>query len=179
MFSDPQKNLEQFDVTPPMIVGDFGSGSGHYSLALAKMVGDGGRVYAIDIQKELLSKLKNEAAKNHIFNIDVIWADFETPLGSHLKDKTLDRAVVSNVLFQINDKGNFIKEVERVLRPSGKVLVIDWSDAPAAGAEGVGPDKKNILAKDACRKLFEKNGFVFEREINAGEHHYGFIFSKA
>ena len=174
MFSDPKKNLSQFDIMPTMSVGDFGSGAGYYSIALAKMVGETGRVYAIDIQKELLGKIKNDSAKEHLFNIDIIWADFEAPLGTRLGDSVLDRGVISNVLYQVENKEGFIKEVSRVLRPSGKVLVIDWLDSFG----GLGPHKKSILVKEECRKLFEKGGFVFEKEIKAGAHHYGFILKK-
>ena len=159
MFSDPKKNLTQFDVMPTQSVGDFGSGAGYYTLPLAKMVGDSGRVYAIDIQKDLLSTLKNNAAKEHLFNVDIIWADFEEPQGLRLGDATLDRGVIANVLFQIENKDGFVKDVNRVMRPTGKVLVIDWSDSFG----GLGPDKKSLLAKEKCRKLFEGGGFIFEK----------------
>lgn len=174
MFSDPKKNLDQFDIMPTMSVGDFGSGAGFYSVPLAKMVGDKGRVYAIDIQKELLLKIKNDARKAHLFNIEIIWADFEEPLGLRLKDSVLDRGVISNTLFQIEHKSGFIKEVKRVLRPTGKILVIDWLDPFG----GIGPERKKILPKDECLKLFKDEGFALEREINAGAHHYGFVFKK-
>ncbi len=160
---------------PTQSVGDFGSGSGFYSLALAKMVGDSGRVYAIDIQKDLLAKIKNEAAKSHLFNIEIIWADFEAPLGTRLKENTLDRAIISNTLFQIENKEDFLSEVARVLRPSGKVMVVEWADSFG----GLGPEKNKILPKEKCLKLLQKAGFVLEKEIKAGAHHYGFVMKKA
>lgn len=174
MFSDPKKNLEQFDIMPTQSVGDFGSGAGYYTIPLAKMVGDAGHVYAIDIQKDLLSTIKNNAAREHLFNVDIIWADFEMPQGLRLGDATLDRGVIANVLFQIENKDVFIKEVSRVMRPTGKIVVIDWSDTFG----GLGPDKKSLLSKEKCRKLVESGGFIFEKEIEAGAHHYGFVFKK-
>ena len=59
IFSDPKKNLKQFCLEEGMRVADFGSGSGYYTLAAAEAVGDTGRVYAIEIQQELLKKVKN------------------------------------------------------------------------------------------------------------------------
>ena len=61
MFSDPEKNIEQFSLGKGMHVADFGTGSGFYALAAAEAVGETGRVYAIDVQKDLLEKLKKEA----------------------------------------------------------------------------------------------------------------------
>ncbi|MBI2474518.1 MAG: methyltransferase domain-containing protein, partial [Candidatus Taylorbacteria bacterium] len=60
-FSDPSHNVEQFDLQSGMTVADFGTGSGYYAFAAAKAVGDKGKVYAIDVQKPLLEKLKREA----------------------------------------------------------------------------------------------------------------------
>jgi ubiquinone/menaquinone biosynthesis C-methylase UbiE len=174
VFSDPTKNLSQFDISPTQSVGDFGSGAGFYVLPLAKAVGDEGHVYAIDIQKELLSKIKTDAAREHLFNVDIIWADFEESQGLRLGDGVLDRGLITNTLFQIANKDGFIKEVNRVLRPTGKIMVIDWSDSFG----GLGPDKKSLLSKEQCRKLLENGGFIFEKEIQAGAHHYGFIFKK-
>ena len=174
MFSDPQKNLEQFDLMPSMTVADFGAGSGHFALRAARMVGHSGRVYAIDVQKQVLANLANEARLAHIKHLDTIWADLEKPHSSHLRAHTIDRALVVNVLFQLTHKDALVEEIARVLRPHGKVLVIDWDDATMK----FGPDRNSVVPHTAARALFEKHGFEYERMINAGAHHYGMIFSR-
>ena len=50
-------------------------------------------------------------------------------------------------------------------------MLIDWSQLSIMGA-------KNIIQKDKAREMFEKKGFVWQRDINAGEHHYGMILVK-
>ncbi len=174
MFSDPQKNVEQFTPKLGSLVADLGSGSGHYSLALARAVGDKGKVYSIDIQKDLLAKLKNEANQTGLFNIEVIWGDVEKIGGSRVKSEFLDGAVVSNLLFQVTDKETLIKEAYRLLKKDGRIMVIDWSDSFG----GLGPHREAVITKEKARELFEQSGFVFDREIQAGEHHYGLIFRK-
>lgn len=174
MFSDPQKNLEQFDIAPGMSVADFGSGAGHYSFLLGRAVGSSGRVFALDIQKDLLITLKREAEKAHLFNIEIIWSDFDNSGGTKLKNAVVERGIIANVLFQINHKENFAREVDRVTRPGGKLLVIDWLDSFG----GIGPEPKSVFAKEKCRALFEQVGFTMEKEISAGMHHYGFVFKK-
>ena len=69
-----------------MHVADLGAGSGHYTLAAAKKVGESGRVYAIEVQKDLLTRIKNLAQTEHINNVEVIWGDVENRGGTKLKD---------------------------------------------------------------------------------------------
>jgi len=174
MFSDPQKNLEQFDLQKGMRVADFGAGSGFYASTAAKLVGDKGKVFAVDIQKDLLTRLKKEAVAKKILNIEIIWGDLEKEGGAKLKDDSVDRVIISNLLFQIDGKENMAKEAARVLKPKGKILAIDWTDS----FNGLGPPDKNVFGKEAARTLFENAGFVLERTIDAGTHHYGLIFLK-
>lgn len=174
MFADPKKNLEQFDIAPGMTVADFGAGAGFYTLLAARMAGDSGRVYAIDIKQDLLLTIKREATRAHLYSIDYIWADLEKPGGTKLASSSVDRGIICNVLFMMSDKESFASEVGRVIRQNGKVLVSDWADSFG----GLGPEKKSLIPKDQCRKMFESKGFQFEKEIEAGKHHYGFVFKK-
>jgi len=170
-FSDPQKNIAQFDVGPGMQVADLGSGTGFYTIEAARKVGQSGKVYAIEVQKDLLSKLKSNAAHEHLLNIEVIWGDIENIGGTRLRDGSVDRAIVANVLFQVEHKDNFCLETKRILKPGGKALVVDWT-----GDTPLGP--KISVSEPTARALFEKAGFNFESSISAGDHHYGLIFSK-
>lgn len=174
MFSDPVKNVEQCGIQAGMEIADFGSGSGHYSLAAAKALISTGRIYAIDIQQELLTKLKNTATREGIYNVEVIWGDIEKINGTKLKDNTIDLVFLSNILFQVDDKEGVIKEAKRVLRAGGRALVIDWTDSFG----GLGPKPESVFRKDMAVSLFEKNGFHLDREILAGAHHYGLIYKK-
>jgi len=174
MFSNPEKNIEQFHVEPGMIAVDLGSGTGFYSLALGKMVGPSGRVYAVDIQKELLSKLQTDAKRESIHNIKLIWGDLDLEKSSTLDDNYADRVVLANVLFQVENKDNLISEAYRILRPGGKLLFVDWSDSFG----GLGPRPKDVVKPDVARTMLEAERFIFEREIQTGDHHYGFIFKK-
>ena len=174
MFSDPVKNVEQCGIQAGMEIADCGSGSGHYSLAAAKALMSTGRVYAIDVNKDLLTKLKNHASHDGMYNVEVIWGDIEKPNGTKLRDGSVDFVFLSNILFQLDDKDMVVKETKRVLKQGGRVLVVDWSDSFG----GIGPTPKMVVKKDKAMELFEKTGFHLDREISAGSHHYGFIYKK-
>jgi ubiquinone/menaquinone biosynthesis C-methylase UbiE len=175
MFANPEKNISQFNVDPGHVIADFGSGQGHYSIATAKKIGNTGMVYALDIQQSLLQKLKNTAEELGLKNINIIWADLDEERGSTLKDGIIDRIIASNILFQVEKKDNLIAEIYRVLKPKGRVLLIDWQDS----FSGLGPKENEIIKKDVARVMFESHNFIFEKEIQTGDHHYGLIFKKS
>ena len=174
MFSDPVKNVEQCGIQVGMDIADLGAGSGHYTIAAAKALASTGRVYAIDAQKELLSKLKNSAAREGLYNVEVIWGDIEKVSGTRLSDGSVDLVFLCNVLFQLEDKTNIIKEIKRILKPTGRTLVVDWSDSFG----GIGPKPDMVIKKETVMDNFQKEGFHLDREISAGMHHYGLIFKK-
>lgn len=175
MFSDPKKNIEQFVLGEDMHVADFGSGSGAYSIAAAFAVGADGKVYAIDAKPELLSRLKKEAEEARLSNIEVINGNLEDEGGSNLRDGAMDAVIVSNILFQINDKSTFVSEVKRVLHSGGRVLVVDWKESFG----GAGPQPENIIKEEAIKALFVSLGFSYEKNIDAGAYHYGIVFKKS
>lgn len=168
MFSDPVKNLKAFDLRENMIVADLGAGSGFYAIPAAKMVPQG-KVYAIEIQKDFLTAIHNKAKEAHLNNIECLLGDIEKVGGTKLKDKIVDAVITSNVFFQVVDKDKFITEIKRILKPRGKLLLIDWSDNSAAAGFG------KIVPKNITREMFEKKGFTWQRDIDAGGHHYGII----
>lgn len=172
MFSSPEQNIEKVHIDPGMKVADLGSGTGSYSIAAARLVGPSGRVYAVDVQKDLLEKIKHEALSQGISNIELIWADLDEPNGTKLANHLVDRVIIANVLFQVEGMDEMLEEAKRILKPNGKVLFIDWSDSFG----GIGPQNSDIIRPDVAQVMFQDHGFELEKEIEVGDHHYGLIF---
>jgi ubiquinone/menaquinone biosynthesis C-methylase UbiE len=175
MFSDPKNNIERLGLSDGMIVADLGSGSGFYAIEAGRAVAPTGRVYAVDVQKDLLERLQKDARKVGVRNIEIMTGDLEKLGGSRMRDMFCDVVIASNVLFMLEDKKTFLNEVKRILKSKGRFLIIDWS----ASFSGMGPHHDHVLYKDDAMKLALASGFVFDREIDAGAHHYGIIFRKA
>jgi ubiquinone/menaquinone biosynthesis C-methylase UbiE len=171
MFSDPIRNIAQFNIGPTMSVADLGAGAGFYTFEAAKRVGHDGKVYAVEVQRELIEKVKKMATQAHVFNIEVILGDAERIGGTHLKEDSIDRVIASNILFQIEDKNTFCLEIKRILKRGRVVMIIDWSESSSIGHQ-------TIVSESSARALFEKHGFTYERTFSAGDHHYGLIFRK-
>ncbi len=173
MFSDPEKVIREMFVAEGMTVADFGSGVGFYTIPLSRRVGPYGRVFAVDIMGDFLRKLKNEASRAGLSNVEVIQGDLESPNGSGLLTASLDRIVIANTLFQSDNPLQVVLEARRVIKHNGKVAVIDWEDS----FNQIGPHTDHVITKEETRDLFEQNGFQFESFIDAGEHHYGMLYS--
>lgn len=174
MFSQPSENIKQFYIDPGMHVADLGSGSGHYVIEIAKAVGHNGKVYAVDIQQDLLSRITKQIEEAGLRNVKTIWGDLEHLRGTSIRDMAVDRVVFSNVLFQVEHKDVAIQEAARILKPRGQLLFIDWSDSFG----GLGPTPDQILSPYDAKDLFEANGFDFDRDIHTGDHHYGIVFRR-
>lgn len=169
MFADPVKNLRAFGLEENNIVADLGAGTGFYSIAAGKMA-PRGKVYAIEINKDFLATIKSKVKGANLNNVEIIWGNIEKIGGTKIGDGIVDAIIASNVLHQVENKNKFIGEIKRILKPKGKMLLIDWSANSAITAF------KMAIPKSKAREMFEKEDFIFEREINAGAYHYGMIF---
>lgn len=172
MFLKPEQNISILGLQEGMTVADFGSGTGFYSIEASKKVGNSGHVYSIEIQKDLIKKLENEIKELNLSNIECIWGDIEKYNGSKLASLSMDAVIISNVLFQAEDKLGLIDEAKRILKKDGKILLVDLSQSLG------GPDKSNhyIITEDEALDLFTKRGLKVVEQISTSPHHYGIIF---
>jgi|SRR3989344_6303930 len=174
-FVSPERVIAQFGVADGMHIADFGCGSGHFTLAAAARAKESGKVYAIDIQQDLLGKLKNVARAARLNNIEIVWGDIEQPRGSTLPDKSMQAVLLTNILFQLKHKDEAIAEIKRVLSSGGRVLLVDWR-----GSFGnMGPREEDVVTEDAAMEKFENAGFRLVGRISMNGYHYGLIFKKA
>lgn len=172
-FSEPRENIMQLGLREGMKVGDFGAGSGHYARAAAAIVGHSGKVYAIDVQEDVLKHLTLNTHEQHHRTIESIWGNFEKLGGTHLRDHTLDAIILANALFQVDDRSGLVAEIKRVLKPGGKLMVIDW----AGSYGGMGPSPERVVPEHTVDEFFITNGFHKVKSFRGGPHHYGIVFS--
>ncbi len=174
-FVMPDVVTTHFHLRPGDKVGDFGAGGGYFTNALSQAVGHEGKVFAIEIQRNLADTLTNKVRQEHLGNVEVVWGDFEEEGACNIADDVLDAAMVVNSLFQTDDKKAALKEIARTLRGGGKLFIIDWSESWG----GLGPQPNNVLSEDEARSVAESLGLTFERSFDAGDHHYGLAFRKS
>jgi len=172
MFSNPEQNVNKLGIREGMKVADFGAGTGSYIRAISKKVGNTGKVYAVEIQKDLVKRLEKEIYDWGLSNAKCIWGDIESNGGTNIGDHLVDVIIISNVLFQVPDKIGLIDESKRILKKDGKILLIDWVDSFG----GMGPSLNHVVKEDEAVKLFQSRGFKLLEKLTVSDHHYGIIF---
>ena len=173
-FVDPDTVSTHFYIKEGDTVADFGAGGGYFMEILAKLVGTEGKMYACEIQKELSIKLGDAARSKGLAQVHPLWCDVEELGGSKIPDEELDVAIVVNTFFQFEDKDIALQEMLRTLRSGGKLFIIDWSES----FNGLGPQAGHVVSELDAKAFAEKQGFVFERAFDSGDHHYGLAFRK-
>lgn len=174
-FSSPRENVLQLGLREGMKVGDFGAGSGHYTRAAAGVVGHSGKVYAIDVQEDILKHLKLNSQEHHQRIISTIWGDIEKSGGTHLRDQSLDAVLLANTFFQIENRYGLLGEIKRVIKPGGKLMLVDW----AGSYGGMGPAPEKVVPEHEAEGFFINGGFHKVKSFRAGPHHYGIVFTSA
>jgi len=179
-FLEPERIVKLFGLKSGDHVADFGAGHGYFTMALARSVGNEGKVWAIDIQKPVLDIIRSRAKTEHLLNIEYVWADLEEPGRSGLAERFMDFVVIGNILFQAGRRDIVLREAWRVLREGGRLAMIEWGQDlnPEISRYGVGPPRELRIKKEDGRALAIQAGFEFDREFAAGPHHYGLLFKK-
>lgn len=172
MFSSPEKNIAQLGLQVGMRVADLGAGTGFYTKILSKKVGNTGKVYAVEVQKDFVTKLESDVKHWGLSNVTPIWGDIEKIDGTKILSNSIDAVVISNVLFQTEDKLGLVDETKRILKKGGIVLLVDWND----GSTVLGFDSSKIIGEKTAKELFIKRGFKTVSNINVSSDHYGIIF---
>lgn len=177
-FMNPERILLEIGIGKRDKVADFGSGAGYFTIPLARAVGEEGKVWAVDVLRSALEVIESKAQLERLFNIETIRGNLEMPGGSRLKEKSVDLAMLSNVLFQSQKHREILEEARRILKNDGRLVIIDWIPEKC---HLLGPGQPGAgwpMASREIKKEAKSVGFKLEREFAAGAYHYGLIFKK-
>lgn len=164
-WQDPDAILGAFGVAPGMVVADVGCGTGYFALPAAARVGPEGRVYAVDMQEEMLWSLQDRLHQEGVRNVlPVLSLEDVIPL----PDATADAALLVNALHELRGDGT-LGEIWRLLRPGGFLGVVDWKREPMER----GPPPDHRLSLGEARNRLEGLGFR-PKAVEVGPYHYGF-----
>lgn len=172
---NPELVLSNLEIEDGMRAADLGCGRlGYFVLPMANLVGPKGIVFAVDIIKEILKSVETRAKLAGILNVKTIWSDIERVGATAIAAESLDIVLICNLLFQVKEHENVIKEAARLLKTEGRLLVIDWKGVHAP----FGPLKEMKIKKEDVKKWAKKSNLSLEKEFDAGEYHWGIIFKK-
>lgn len=167
--------LEGLGVSAGKTVADFGCGGvGYFVFAAAELVGDKGKVYAVDILKANLESVQKKIRQDNIYNIQTVWSNLEVFGGTKIPERSVDIGMLINVLFQTTKHKEVLKEANRLMKKGGTLAIIDWK----SHAMPFGPPSGHRLNKDTIINLATVSGFRVASQFEAGKYHYGLKFVK-
>lgn len=161
--SRPQEeNTEQIvksmKLKPDMVVADIGAGTGYYTFRMAKRVTNG-KVYAVEIQDELINMLNKKKTETRADNVEVVRGD---TLSVNLPSNTVDMAVLVDVYHELLWPREIIESVNKSLKSDGKILLVEYrGEDPEVH---IRPLHKTTVAQLTREML--ANGFVLDRHID-------------
>jgi ubiquinone/menaquinone biosynthesis C-methylase UbiE len=150
-------------------VADIGTGTGYFLPWLSAMVTETGRVYAVDIEQEMLDYIEQREDLPHD-NVRTILADPDDP---KLPEGRLDAILIVNTWHHIAKRVKYLEKLEKALRPDGRVVIVDYLKRELP----VGPPPDHKLSREEVLADFEKAGWTFEGESVALRYQYYLTFT--
>lgn len=139
----PENTLSEAGIKPGFYLLDYGCGPGSYSIAAAGMVGESGKVYALDINPIALQRVQKAASRKGIGNIETICSDCATGLAND----SVDVVLLYDTFHDLNEPGRVLEELHRILKPDA---FLSFSDHHMT--------ENDILDKVTNRGLFGLSG---------------------
>jgi len=121
----PQKLIDALHLKPGQQVCDYGCGNGFYAIRLAQLVGPKGKVFAVDIQQEMLDLLDARSEARGINNVQPVLA---TEKNSHLQANKLDWLLMVDVYHELSYPGEVLAEIRKSLNPLGRIALVEYRE---------------------------------------------------
>ncbi len=153
--------VKALGLKPGSVVGDLGTGYGYYAARFAKIVGPKGRVYAEEIDRPLLDKVRQRMKAEGVGNVEYLLG---TPDDPGFPSGQLDAVIISDVYHEIEHPASVLAAVRRALKPGGLLLVVDYLK-PEAGTKSRSEQvKDHNIGPGFVEEELAKAGFaVLER----------------
>jgi ubiquinone/menaquinone biosynthesis C-methylase UbiE len=151
--------LGALNIKPGNTVCDLGCGNGFYTLKLARLVGEKGKVIAVDIQREMLQLLKDEAAAEKLTNIDLIHGTVVDP---RLPKNSVDLVLLVDVYHEFSHPEQMLAAIRASLKPGGRVALAEFR----AEDPNVPIKPLHKMSKEQIMKEFPPNGFKLVEEFD-------------
>lgn len=152
---------------------DLGCGAGDYSIYAAKTVGESGNIYAVDLWRDMLDKVCEEAAAHGIHNIHPVVSDIREQID--LPDQSIDICLIATVLHTMDfslAKTKLFAELKRVIKPFGKLAVIECKKENSP----YGPPLHMRISPEELKKGLDEYGFKTIEDTDLGRN-YMVIFA--
>ncbi len=150
----PEKIMDVIGVKAGMKIGEAGAGSGYFTFPLSKRVGEKGSVFANDISKRGLNRIKSRAEREDITNIRTVVGEVEDP---SFPEKNLDMIIMVYVIHHLDKPVKFLNNLEKYLKRGASVVVIEQDPDKTSSA------RNHFWTQKQVRDKVEESNFRVEK----------------
>jgi arsenite methyltransferase len=177
MLENPEREAEQkpeeviaaLDLKKGEALVDIGAGSGYFTFRFAQHVGNNGRVYAVDINSDMILYMNRQIRDRKLNNVVTVLSAPNDPL---LPDITVDRFFICNTWHHVENRMGYIGLMKKMLKPGGQIIVLDYHKKELP----VGPPPQMKMAREEVLKEMEAGGFKLAREHTFLPYQYFLVF---
>ena len=167
----PDLLLQALTIVPGMTVADVGAGTGYYTWQLAQRVGPGGRVYAVDVQPEMITLLERQMQQRRVTNVvSVLGSERDTRLPA----ASIDMAIMVDVYHELAYPSEVMDSLVRAMKPGGRIMFVEYrAEDPAVEIKPL-----HKMSEAQVRREAGAHGLVWERTIGALPIQHVLVFRK-
>jgi ubiquinone/menaquinone biosynthesis C-methylase UbiE len=168
----PDKALDELQLQPGMAIADIGAGVGYMSLKMARRIGPTGKVYANDVQPEMLAKMRENMAREKITNIEPVLGEFTDP---KLPSNTMDLVLLVDVYHEFSEPQAMLRKIRECMKPYGRLVLLEYrAEDPKVP---IIPEHKMTVAQ--VKLELEAEGFTLSKVIETLPRQHILILTKA
>jgi ubiquinone/menaquinone biosynthesis C-methylase UbiE len=169
---NPEGALDAIGIKPGMTVADVGAGTGYMTLKMAKRVGPAGKVYAEDVQPEMLTRLRKNAAEAKLANIQTVLGGEADP---KLPENTLDLILLVDVYHEFSQPQRMLRKMREALKPDGRLILLEYrKEDPSIPIR-----TEHKMSVQEVKLELEAEGFHLDRVLETLPRQHILILTKA
>jgi ubiquinone/menaquinone biosynthesis C-methylase UbiE len=170
----PNEALRELGLGPGMVIADLGCGYGTFSIPAARIVGSKGKVYALDIDKEMVKRVGERAKRANLANVETLVGDLNSSGRSgipRLPVGAADFVLLANVIHGERDKIGLLKRAASIAHPGGTVAVMNWrvAETPRGPPMRMRPRPEQII------RLVVRAGLTNPKILDIPPYHYAVV----
>jgi FkbM family methyltransferase len=167
----PDKALDALNLRRGMTVADIGAGTGYMTLRIARRVAPSGRVYAVDIQPEMIRRLEANVARAGLTDVQPVLGDRKNP---KLPDNAVDLALMVDVYHELAEPQAMLRALRVALKPGGRLVLVEYrKEDPTIP---IRPEHEMTVAESKLE--VEAEGYRLSRVIETLPRQHILIFTK-
>ena len=168
---EPETALNAIGIAPGSTVADVGAGSGYFTVRMARRVGAQGRVYANDLQPEMLAILASRLQKERVLNVTLVQGGVDDP---KLPAASIDLILLVDVYHEFSQPQIMLRRMREALKPGGRLVLLEYrKEDPSVP---IRPEHKMSVAE--AKLEVEAEGYTLSRVDSALPRQHILIFTR-